>query len=140
MQRRIFDFLGVGEPQAWAPLLRHTHFNEHRVAREPLLARTEALLRRFYEPYNQLLAAYTANAAFLWRDGESLRTQLLQEGEGAREMQSHNQHGLERHFQAPDPGEKLPEKNGLRGKARSLVLKPGRFSAVDLPPPRPEAP
>lgn len=69
----VFSFLGLNVPEDWTDILRKVHFNSHRVARDPLWAETETLLRDFYRPFNLLLSHLMDNPGFRW----DLPTDLL---------------------------------------------------------------
>lgn len=76
--QRVVAFLDLEEPgdSAWGVMLNKRRANAYSAYREPILAETEAALRAFYAPYNDVLSRLQADAGFLWAAPEgSLRKQ-----------------------------------------------------------------
>ena len=75
---RIFRFLdlrdhyngpnGVEIKVPWNEVLTDKHFNENKGEdREPILEETETVLRRFYEPYDNILSRLLNDSLFSWK-------------------------------------------------------------------------
>ena len=83
--RKVVAFLDLEEPgeSAWAAMLNKRRANAYGAYREPILPETEAALRAFYAPYNDLLSRLLADQGFLWAAPEgSLRKQQLESARG----------------------------------------------------------
>lgn len=65
----VFQFLDLDvnmDKQVWDKILSAKVFNQHKSARPNMLPETDALLRNFYQPYNDLLAKLMKSDAFRW--------------------------------------------------------------------------
>ena len=69
---RIFNFLSVtplsDNDSIWESINAHIHYNSNPTAHEPMLPQTEVILRAFYQPYNDLLAAFLRDDKYKWTD------------------------------------------------------------------------
>ena len=78
---RIFNFLSVtplGEDDVvWDQINAHIHYNANPTQHEPMLPQTEAILRAFYQPYNDLLAAFLQDDKYKWTDSLTPSASLL---------------------------------------------------------------
>lgn len=81
----IFNFLELNDlrHEQWKKIVGMRHANSHRIERQPMHPETERNLRRFYEPYNKLLADLLQNDEFLWK----------KEDENRDESQHDHKHG-----------------------------------------------
>ena len=136
--RRVFSFLSLPEPTSkeWVSILRNQRANANRHTREPMLAATEALLRSFYQPYNDMLATLLRSNAFSWSDTTEWPMTV---------SHPENQHGAgprEHLIVAPASLTKPPTASRHTGRLRlrtkpedsGLVdLKPRSFNSTDLP-------
>eukprot|EP01039_Chlorochromonas_danica_P003690 gene3690-4037_t len=74
---RVFGFLQLDEPADWQKILRERHANSNTRYREPMLPETEASLKKFYQPYNELLVVMMRKL-FHGQDGSDPRRFLWQ--------------------------------------------------------------
>lgn len=147
--REVFQFLQVSDPRDWDRILIDKHFNEHRVAREPLLEETESLLRDFYRPFNVLLSKILKDVKFRWDcpviDGVTVtlrsqqivesRTETMKAGDKARAILPLNH--PQQPFQENNP---LPGHHMSKDEINRNQHGPHRSAFEEVPDFNPNAP
>ena len=122
--RRIFDFLGVAEPEEgeWTPVLAAKHANAYRGEREALLAETETLLRDFFGPYNKLLADYTGDEGYTWapEDGQTLRAMQLAKASDQADADRNPKQSDKKHVETELMERQRRKGEAIRARMKSL--------------------
>ncbi len=139
---KVFRFLQLSEPKDWLKTMKNKRFNEHRIEREPILEKTELLLREFYRPYNQLLVEMLKNPNLGWEGyGSENETFSL------REVQLHDlkldppnfRHGKHMHISSENillPGHEDDGQGGERDARKNVGLdlkQPEMYDPEDPP-------